>query len=382
MAGPLKIAVVHSFYGSSSPSGENQVVESQVRSLEAAGHEVRVIGRRTEDVSRGVLYRTRVGLTTATGRGPSPVGAIRDFSPDIVHVHNLFPNWGQNWLRGLGVPVVASIHNFRPLCAAGTLYLAGNFCNLCPTKGSRHAVANRCYRDSAIATIPLAIASRESYESQFLPQHVDRLIFLSDDQRLTYETLSSTLPHARVIRNFVPDIDAIPDPVTPSEGWCYIGRISEEKGVLDLLAHWPRDRKLNLYGDGPAVGEVMRSQSANISYHGPLDNSRVPEVLATHQGLMFPSKVSEVSPLSYIEALRSGRPVVAFAANAAAKDIRAHGGRGGRVFEAWADIDSCLGELEENRAVRQEARDIYLENYSEASWIAAIETLYAEVIDR
>ena len=45
----MRIALLHSFYASDSSSGENVVVDAQFQALSAAGHEVLLLGRRTDD---------------------------------------------------------------------------------------------------------------------------------------------------------------------------------------------------------------------------------------------------------------------------------------------------------------------------------------------
>src|SRR5919205_1422355 len=115
----LRIALVHSFYGST-VSGENAAVVAQADALRRAGHDVLLVAARTDELEGSRFYRLRAGLRVASGRGTSPLEALRAFEPDVVHVHNLFPNFSTNWLRAVDAFVVATVHNYRPMCAAGT----------------------------------------------------------------------------------------------------------------------------------------------------------------------------------------------------------------------------------------------------------------------
>lgn len=72
----MRISVVHSFYGSASPSGENFMVDNQVAALSEAGHDVQLIDVRTDDLQGHPLYKVRTALTVATGRGHSPLSLI------------------------------------------------------------------------------------------------------------------------------------------------------------------------------------------------------------------------------------------------------------------------------------------------------------------
>ena len=66
-------------------------------------------------------------MSVATNRGPYPVDEIDRFDPDIVHVHNLFPNFGRSWASRYSSRLVTTIHNYRPLCAAATLLPRARF---------------------------------------------------------------------------------------------------------------------------------------------------------------------------------------------------------------------------------------------------------------
>ena len=118
----MKIAVVHSFYSSTNPSGENLVVDAQVAALRQAGHDVLLIARHTDEEEHRPTYPLRAALSVATGFGASPVRALEQFSPDVVNLHNWFPNFGTRWLKSLKFPSVVTLHNFRTLCPIGTLY--------------------------------------------------------------------------------------------------------------------------------------------------------------------------------------------------------------------------------------------------------------------
>lgn len=379
----MRIAVIHSFYQSGSPSGENQAVLSQIRALEEAGHTVELIAQRSDDFGTASLsYLTSRAWRVATGYGSSPEREISDFAPDVVHVHNLFPNWGHRWLERIHVPVVLSIHNFRPLCAAGSLYRDGAPCTLCPTKTSVHSLAHSCYRGSVIATLPLAIATAQPYSRQYVPNHVDQIVFLSEHQRRTYLEFGEVPRSTSVVPNFVPEVGPQPLFAGNPSGWCYIGRISEEKGVFDLVRSWPEGMQLSIYGDGPGVSELSERITRDMSYEGPVLNEQVNGVLRSHKGLVFPSKVSEVSPLTYMESLRAGRPVIAFGANAAARDIRANGGRGGEVFKDWDDVVHAIHALDHRPNAGLEARKVYEEKFSASAWLRAIEAVYEAVIER
>jgi Glycosyltransferase Family 4 len=159
----LRIVVVHNRYRSAQPSGENLVVEQEAELLRAAGHEVVPYERASDDIVGFSLPRR----TLVPGRvvwSPEDRGRLarllEEVRPDVVHLHNTFPLISPSVIeacRTHGVPVVATLHNFRLMCANAQLLRDGWPCDLCVGHIPWRGVAYRCYRGSARATIPIAL---------------------------------------------------------------------------------------------------------------------------------------------------------------------------------------------------------------------------------
>jgi hypothetical protein len=90
----LRILLVHNFYGSAAPSGENQVFEAEKAMLRSRGHEVAEFCRYSDEIRGQGVWGTIKGAV-ATPWNPWSARAIRQvvarFLPDVVHVHNTFP---------------------------------------------------------------------------------------------------------------------------------------------------------------------------------------------------------------------------------------------------------------------------------------------------
>jgi glycosyltransferase involved in cell wall biosynthesis len=374
----VRIALVHSFYSSSVPSGENIVVQAQAEALADAGIEVALVAARTDDRKSVPGYKLRSAVNVAIGSGRSPFDELQRFEPDVVHVHNLFPNWGSNWLEKWTGPLVATIHNFRAVCAAGTLFRDGHVCTLCPTAGSINAVVHACYRDSRLATIPLAIKTRSGVSGDAVLNRADRVVMLSERVRGSYEGFGLPAEKIRLVPNYVDDVGYKPD-VIPGGHWAYIGRLAPEKGLINLLSNWPRGSKLRIYGDGPLRSFVESQQSADVIYGGQLHNSEVPRALEASRGLIFPSEWFEGAPLIYVESLAAGRAVVALEGNGVADDIKKFGG--GLTFASWADFTGALASADELATILGgQARAQYEQRFTKSSWSSTMITLYNELL--
>jgi glycosyltransferase involved in cell wall biosynthesis len=373
----MRVALVHSFYSSAMPSGENVVVEAQARALASIGVDVTVIAARTDEEQGVRGYKLRSAINVAAGTGRSPVDELGRFKPDVTHIHNMFPNWGTKWLSEWPGPVVATVHNFRPVCAAGTLYRDGSVCTLCPDNGSHHSVIHACYRDSRIATIPLAIRTRSGVPGDALLNRADRVIMLSDRVRETYADFGLASKKVRLIPNFVDDVGYEMSP--PGDHWVYIGRLSSEKGIVNLLRHWPENEQLRIYGDGPLREFVETNQKQNVRYLGSVRNTEVPAALKKSRGLIFSSEWYEGAPLIYVESLAAGRAVVALEGNGVADDVKSFGG--GLTFSSWEQLAPTL--MTGARAAHSlgvSAREQYEQRFTEKTWTSRMIDLYNEVI--
>ncbi|NYJ05876.1 glycosyltransferase family 4 protein [Petropleomorpha daqingensis] len=368
---PLRIAVVHSFYRSDSPSGENAMVDAQVAALLRRGHEVRLFAAASDDVG-GPLGALRQAVTVATGAGRAPV---RDWAPDVVHLHNTFPNLGRRWTARLDVPLVATLHNYRPLCAAATLYRDGAVCTECVDSGRHRGLVHGCYRGSRLATLPLTLGQRGADDPVLRSAAV--LTALSPSQAERFVAAGVPAERLRVLPNFVPD-DLAPAPGPGGHAWLYAGRLTADKGIADAVHAWPAEIPLVVVGDGPAADDVRAAaRGKQVDVRPPLSRPEVLDLLGRSRGLVFPSRWPDPFGLVYAEALAAGTPVLATHPSAAA----AMAGQDG----AGLAVDAVTPELVRRAHAdfaggRPAARRAFEARYTEAAHVAALEEVYAEAI--
>jgi glycosyltransferase involved in cell wall biosynthesis len=370
----MRVAVVHSYYSSRQPSGENVVVDLQIEALRRAGHTVEVIARRTDDLEHTRTYPVTAALRVATGKGASPRERIEAFGPDVVHVHNLFPNFGRRWALRPGPPLVATLHNYRPMCPAGTLFRDGASCTLCPDDlDARPAVTYACYKDSKLATWPVARSTK--FADDPLLTAADRIFTLNPDMLDRYAALGVPADKLVTLPNFVPD----PGTTGPHDGgyWLYVGRLSPEKGILQLLQQWPDGQRLKVAGAGPLEAVVAASAGRSVELLGQVTGARIRELLAGAKGLVFPSLWPEGLPTVYLEALAAGTPVLASPESVVGRLV-AEQGTGlvhtGALRDDLTEADQVFPGLHER------CRTTYSETYTEAAWVRAVEGHYRGVI--
>lgn len=375
----MRIAVVHSFYSSAQPSGENTVVLDQVAALRSAGHEVQLLARETDQVSGGPLYPLTSALTAASGVGPNPSAQLDILQPDIVHLHNTFPNWGSGWTRQWSSRLVTTVHNFRPVCASATLFRDDHDCSDCLSRSVIPAIRHRCYRDSAVATAPVALGARPGGPLRRMLTRSAEVVVLNPYAQTLYERVLGR--DVRLVPNFVPG--SLPGQAKKPRGWLFVGRLTEEKGIRLLISDWPTGERLDVIGTGPLDAEVrqLSRDREDIRVLGAMSRADVVSGLSSYEGIVVPSLWREGLPTTILEAMAAGRPSIVSTHVAAAEALR---DQGAAVLYTPGDPTSLVASLAHVRQNRDSLVASCLSahevRYSENAWLEAIEEIYSTVV--
>ena len=319
----MKVLLAHNRYRSGSPSGEDRVVDREAAALREHGHTVQHFERFSDDIATASLFRKALlpaQVIWSENARRSLKATLDEFRPHVVHIHNTFPLLSPSILyacRDHRVPVVATMHNFRMVCPRGDLFRDGSSCQDCVGRLPMPALKHRCYRDSVLATAPLAagvVIHRDAWRAL-----ISAYIFLSTVQRDIL--LADGVPPERsfVKPNFVPHLFA------PSSGprdyVVYAGRLSVEKGVDLLMEAWELFRhsgehdslRLVLAGTGPLeeqVEEWARGHTS-VDWVGLLEPSTFASILAQARAAVVPSRCLETFGLVALEAMAAGVPPIA-----------------------------------------------------------------------
>ena len=320
----MKILLVHNYYGSSAPSGENQVFEAERDLLLAFGHNVETLTRHSDEIrERGLGGALRGALATPwnpwMARRVSRL--VADFQPDVVHVHNSFPLISPAVFHaiGEGAAKVLTLHNYRLFCAAGIPLREGRVCTLCiDSHSSLPALRHGCYRGSRAATVPLAASVALHRALGTWRNRVDAFIALSEFQR--QRMAEGGLPAARVFikPNFYPGNPA-PLPWHEREDQIvFAGRLTAEKGVATLVEAWRHWQgregatapRLTLIGDGPLrAGLAQAASGLPVQFLGQCSREETEDRIRRAKLLVLPSECFEGFPMVIREALAFGTPV-------------------------------------------------------------------------
>lgn len=375
----MRIAVIHSYYRSDVPSGESSAVDASVRVLAEHGHDVLLISRRTDVERKKPLYGLRSAVRVMTGFGASPDRALEDFEPDIVHVHNLVPNFGTNWIERWQDRLLYTAHNFRTVCANGLLYRDGHNCFDCTSKSSWAAIHHRCYQGQRLASIPVAFATRGGVARSPLATKSRKVITLSHVAKGLFENWGVPTSRLAVVPNGVDDTIHRARPRSNGR-WLVAGRISQEKGVLELVRSWPSGFALDVIGTGPQASELSALERPEVALLGSRTRERLRESIPDYEGLVFPSTCLEMQPTIVLEAMAAGVPIVALSGNAASGLVEQY--KCGASYSDAVSLEIALARIADSRRTAgSRGRQAFEQYFTQDAWWQQMEGLYADVLD-
>jgi glycosyltransferase involved in cell wall biosynthesis len=314
----VRVLLAHSRYRSAAPSGENKVVDQEAAALVEAGHEVDLYQRDSDEIAGwGIAQRAALPARTVRN-GPVRRDLSRRLArlrPDVVHVHNTFPMLSPSVLhacRDAGVPVVATLHNYKLLCASGDYFRDGVPCHDCAGGRVAPAALHGCYRGSRTATLPVVAsltANRSSWQ-----RLVSAYIVISASQRELLRGLGLPTDRVFVKHNFVPA--GQPRSGDAEHLVVCVGRLDEAKGLPLLMASWDAFRRRNpdsplrlaVAGGGPLEDAVRRWAAGHSSVDalGLLPAQEVERLLRRAVAAVVPSQWEETFGLVAVEAMAAG----------------------------------------------------------------------------
>lgn len=393
----MKVLLVHEYYRSSAPSGEDRVFENEKKLLEYNGIDVQIL--KFENDSIGSPDGPSV-FKAALYTPWSPIGvrqiksAIKSFNPDVVHFHNTFPVLSQSAIyqaKKMGVATVQTFHNFRSICANAMLMGSDGICEECIGTYPYKSISRRCYRNSLLATVPLALNIALNRYRRTWQTQIDRFIVLSEFNRNKFVEAGFPEHKLCVKPNFFNDTDNFN--VSKDGSWIFVGRLSKEKGVHLLPQVWKKLGEvapvLNVVGSGPLYDSLKNDienecLGSKVILHGQCRADEVELLLARASLMVFPSVWFEPFGLVIGEAYRQAVPVAASKIGTPAFTVK--DGYSGVHFIS-GDVDDMTQKLKyviDNKnqldAWSHNARKEYEDFYSPARNFERLIEIYNEAI--
>ena len=244
---------------------------------------------------------------------------LDDFKPDVVHLHNihsyLSPVVGE-LAHKRGIRVVWTLHDYKLLCPRYDCLLNGKPCEKCFSGSKFNVLTHKCMKGSLPAS-GVAWLEALKWNRSKLEQNTDAFICPSEFMASKMVTGGFTPEKVKVLNNFLDPVKlkqyrAFDNNVPREDYYCFVGRLSAEKGIEDLLDVASRlPYRVKVAGSGtlePAM-RIKYADCSNIEFLGMLDAPEVAQLLAHARFSVAPSQWYENNPLSVVESLCAGTPV-------------------------------------------------------------------------
>lgn len=239
---------------------------------------------------------------------------LKDFAPDVVHLHNIHSYISPvvaKLAKKRGCKVVWTMHDYKLACPSYSCLYNGKPCELCLTD-KMGVLKTRCMKGSLGASL-LAYFEARYWNLKKLVKYTD--IFICPSEFMGKMLLKAGVPQNKIsVKNnpILEQKEFCDSKNNKSDYYCYVGRLSEEKGIETLLkAASELPYKLKVAGDGP-LGEMLRERykCKNIEFLGQISREEVVTLLSEAMFSVVPSECYENNPGSLIESLCMGTPVV------------------------------------------------------------------------
>jgi len=397
----MKVIIVHNAYPHY--GGEDTVVENEIQMLQRNG--IEAIPWIVPTKMSGIIHLIRCAISALW----NPISYLKfkrflhKEKPDLVHCHNTFPLLSPSLFTACyhtKTPVVQTIHNYRHICPAGSLFRDGQICEQClQTASFLPSIKYGCYRNSRLASIVPALTNYIQKRTAIFERQISALIALNPfgKQKLA----QGGLPSDKILikPNFCPDLTTHAQ-FSPTKqlqySFCFTGRLSEEKGIHHLLDAWSRLKHelprtesapphLFIAGAGnlePLVKKAALNEPT-IHYQGSLTHVEAVNLIASSDCLICPSIWYEGMPMTIIEAFCAGVPVIA--SNIGGLPDMIDHGRNGLLTDPGniGKLTDALLHMYRNPQhpqMKKEARSTYENRHAEKDNVTLLKQLYNEVI--
>lgn len=385
----MTVLQVHNRY--QQPGGEDYAFQSECNLLADRGHKVIQYLAHNDDVKE----MSSVGVTVRTFWNNKTYHDIEDLiaaeRPDVIHAHNTFPLVSPALYYAAAaqhVGVIQTLHNFRLLCPAATLFRNGQVCEDCVgTAVPYRSVIHGCYRGSRMAT---AVTAGMLVSHRILPTwraKVQAFIALTEFSKEKFVAGGLAPEKIFVKPNCLAQDPGLGD--GSGQYALFAGRLTEEKGLRTLLSGWEQLGSripLRIAGDGPLSGWLRERLSAlpNVQWLGQCDRPAMVRLLQDAAFLVFPSEYYENLPMTIIEAFACGTPVIASRLGSLMEIVQ-DGVTGlhfspGNANELVRQVEHLLINRERLRSMRPTARLAYERNYTADDNYILLMDIYKSVI--
>ena len=280
---------------------------------------------------------------------------IADFKPDVVHLNNIHSQISPiiaEIAHKKGIKVVWTLHDYKLLCPRYDCLRRGeDICEECFSNKKR-VLVNKCMKNSRIASF-LAYQEAKKWTRNKLERITD--LFICPSQLMAKKLIQGGFNKnkIKVLCNFINVEKCKKEEYTKENYYCFIGRLSPEKGIKTLLeVACQLPYTLKIIGGGPLEEEIRQftQKKMQIELLGYKQWNEIKEIVGKARFSVIPSEWYENNPLSVIESQCLGTPVL--------------GSMNGGIPELIKnEVDGMLFEAQNNLDLKEKIEKMFSYNF-------------------
>lgn len=311
-----KLLLIHNLYRET--GGEDVAVKREVEILKKH-FQVRTVYF-SNDVDN-LFKRFTLFFTSKNKRSEKYLSEIiEDFNPDVAYVHN---TWFEasistfDILNKYKVKTILKIHNFRYYCTRTffhKIHIGNNqYCHACGQKRNKFRFFNKYFTTSYLKSFMVNLYGKKYFK--VLKDYDLKIVVLTMFHQRFLMNLGIAEKKINVLPNLIENNSLKNEYFLESDYLVYAGRISEEKGVEELIqaflnCNFP-DTHLKIIGTGPLLDKLKRNyENPSVLFLDQLENSEVLKLISKSKAVVTSTKLFEGQPTLLCEAATLSIPSI------------------------------------------------------------------------
>lgn len=322
--------------------------------------------------------------------------ALDEFKPDIVHLNNFQRQLSASIIKPIkkrNIPIVFTAHDVQAICPAITMIdQQKNVCEKCMAGKYLNCVKKTCIKNSKLKSLLGAIEGYYYRFKKIYTKQIDYIITPSEFYRTKLIEDGITGEKIKALHNSIEMNDY--NVKTKDEGYAlYFGRLSKEKGILNLINAFKecKSGKLYIAGEGPekeVIEKIIKENKLEnkVKLLGFLNKEQMTEKTKNCKFVVVPSIWYENCPYSILETLAIGKPVIG--ADIGGIPELVNDGENGFIYkhDSVNELSKKMSKLFEDKKLvekfSKKSKELAKELYSRENYYNELINIYSNLLER
>lgn len=280
---------------------------------------------------------------------------LRDFQPDVVHVHNIYHQISPSILGEIKkrkIPILMTVHDYHLISPSRLLQCRDKSWEDVGKYKYINFIRNKCfqasYGKSFLAVLEFAWHKYwNSYD-----KHIDRYLVPSQFAKTRLIAGGLRREKLEVAPYFIREAEyceMFKIEIKEKFALC-LGRLSKDKGVDRLIALFRNFPEIKLYLAGDIEGGLAIPDLPNVVHVGPVKQIELERYIKNALFVISPSRLPEPFGWAALEAIKAGKPFIGFQAGALTEIVEDN--REGYLCQTEQEMQERIALLSRDEGLR------------------------------